>query len=63
MMRSVYEALKPGGLVYLLEYRAEDPKVPIKPLHKMTQAQAKKRWASLDSIGWRPKTSCPGSIS
>ena len=26
MMRSIYEALKPGGLVYLLEYRAEDPK-------------------------------------
>ena len=42
MMRSIYEALKPGGLVYLLEYRAEDPRVPIKPLHKMTQAQAKK---------------------
>ena len=42
MMHSIYSALKPGGLVYLLEYRAEDPRVPIKPLHKMTQAQAKK---------------------
>jgi ubiquinone/menaquinone biosynthesis C-methylase UbiE len=41
MMSSIYSALKPGGIVYLLEYRAEDPKVPIKPLHKMTQAQAK----------------------
>jgi len=52
MMRSIYEALKPGGLVYLLEYRSEDPKVPIKPLHKMTQAQAKKemRFVGLDWV-------------
>lgn len=42
MMQSIYSALRPGGVLYLLEYRAEDPKVPIKPLHKMTQAQAKK---------------------
>ena len=40
MMQSIYHALKPGGVIYLLEYRAEDPAVPIKPLHKMTQAQA-----------------------
>lgn len=45
MMRSIREALKPGGVVYLLEYRAEDQRVPIKPLHKMTQAQAKKEMA------------------
>lgn len=45
MMRSIREALKPGGIVYLLEYRAEDQRVPIKPLHKMTQAQAKKEMA------------------
>lgn len=40
MMQSICHALKPGGVIYLLEYRAEDPAVPIKPLHKMTQAQA-----------------------
>lgn len=40
MMQSIFHALKPGGIVYLLEYRAEDPDVPIKPLHKMAQAQA-----------------------
>jgi SAM-dependent methyltransferase len=40
MMQSVFYALRPGGRVYLIEYRAEDPKVPIKPLHKMTEAQA-----------------------
>lgn len=39
MMQSIIYALKPKGRVYLLEYRAEDPAVPIKPLHKMTEAQ------------------------
>jgi SAM-dependent methyltransferase len=41
MLDSLYHALKPGGRIYLLEFRAEDPRVPIKPLHKMTEAQAK----------------------
>lgn len=45
MMRGLVQALKPGGKVVLLEYRAEDPGVPIKPLHKMTEAQAKKEMA------------------
>lgn len=35
-------ALKPGGQLVLIEYRGEDPRVPIKPLHKMTEAQARK---------------------
>ena len=34
-------ALKPGGRLVLLEYRAEDPNVPILPEHKMTKAQVK----------------------
>jgi len=32
-------ALKPGGRVAALEFRGEDPAVPIKPKHKMTKAQ------------------------
>ena len=32
-------ALKPGGRVVALEFRGEDPAVPIKPKHKMTKAQ------------------------
>ena len=40
--RSMLEALKPGGTLYLIEYRAEDNKVPIKAVHKMTQKQAVK---------------------
>jgi ubiquinone/menaquinone biosynthesis C-methylase UbiE len=35
------DALKPGGRLVLLEYRAEDPEVPIRPEHKMTKAQVK----------------------
>lgn len=42
MMRSVYNALKSGGKVILIEYRAEDPSVPIKRLHKMSEEQARK---------------------
>ena len=41
MLASLYRALKPGGQVFLLEFRGEDPNVPIKPLHKMTEAQAR----------------------
>jgi ubiquinone/menaquinone biosynthesis C-methylase UbiE len=42
MMHNLKEALVPGGRVFLVEYRKEDPSIPIKPLHKMTEAQARK---------------------
>ena len=41
MLRHLRESLKPGGRLVLLEYRKEDPKVPIKPEHKMSVAEAK----------------------
>ena len=41
MLASIVRALRPGGRVVLVEYRAEDPTVPIKPLHKMTEEQAR----------------------
>ena len=41
MLQRMREALKPGGRLALWEYRAEDPNVPILPLHKMTKAQVK----------------------
>ena len=50
MLASIKAALKKGGRIYLLEFRAEDPKVPIKPHHKMTEAQARKE---LESAGFR----------
>ncbi len=45
MMAGIVKALKPGGRVAFVEYRGEDPKVPIKRLHKMTEAQVKKETA------------------
>jgi ubiquinone/menaquinone biosynthesis C-methylase UbiE len=47
MLQSIRSALKPGGIIYLLEYRAEDRNVPIKPLHKMSAAQAIKEFETL----------------
>ena len=41
MLQRIKEALKPGGRLVLLEYRAEDPDVPILAEHKMTKAQVK----------------------
>jgi ubiquinone/menaquinone biosynthesis C-methylase UbiE len=41
MLRRMRDALKPTGRLVLLEYRAEDPRVPIRPEHKMSVAQAK----------------------
>jgi len=46
MMQSIVRALKPGGRVVQVEYRAEDPNVPIKPHHKMTIEQAKREMAA-----------------
>ena len=40
IIMSVRTALKPNGKIYLIEYRGEDPRVPIKAVHKMTEAQA-----------------------
>lgn len=40
MARAMLNALKPGGRLYLVEYRMEDPDVPIKTVHKMSEAQA-----------------------
>lgn len=40
ILQSIHAALKPCGAIYLLEYPAEDPRVPIKPLHRMTKGQA-----------------------
>lgn len=41
MMSALCRALKPGGRVAFVEYRREDPNVPIKLVHKMTEAQVR----------------------
>ena len=42
MMASIKNAMRPDAELYLIEYRAEDPTVPIKEVHKMTEEQAVK---------------------
>lgn len=42
MIAAVCRRLKPGGRIAFVEYRAEDPEVPIKRLHKMTEAQIRR---------------------
>ena len=42
MMENICKGLKPGGRVAFVEFRGEDPNVPIKLLHKMTEAQVRK---------------------
>jgi precorrin-6B methylase 2 len=42
MTQTMAEALKPGGRIVFVEYRKEDPRVPIKEVHKMSEAQVKK---------------------
>ena len=44
MLWEIRRALKPTGVVALLEYREEDPSVPIKPLHKMSKRQIMKEY-------------------
>src|SRR5439155_8885123 len=58
MTQAMVKALKPGGRLVFVEYRLEDPTVPIKLVHKMTQKQVIKemephalRWVgTLDSL-------------
>ncbi len=42
MLAAMRQALKPSGMIVLIEYRAEDARVPIKPLHKMSRQQVMK---------------------
>ena len=45
------ESLKSGGQLVLVEYRAEDPDVPIKRLHKMSEVQVKQEMAAI-GLDW-----------
>jgi precorrin-6B methylase 2 len=45
MIRKMIAGLKKGGRIVFVEYRAEDPNVPIKAVHKMSEAQVKKEMA------------------
>jgi precorrin-6B methylase 2 len=47
MGEALVDALRPGGQLVLIEYRAEDPTVPIKALHKMSEEQVRREMTAL----------------
>jgi len=46
MMEAICRGLKPGGRVIFVEFKKEDPKVPVKLVHKMAEAQVRKEMAA-----------------
>ncbi len=44
MLKAIRKSLKPAGRIALVEFRAEDPNVPIKPEHKMSKQQILKEF-------------------
>jgi precorrin-6B methylase 2 len=51
MMQNICRAVKPGGRVVWVEFRLEDESVPIKTVHKMSEAQVKKE-AAVHPLEW-----------
>ena len=58
-LQSIVRALKPGGRVVFVEYRAEDANVPIKRVHKMSEAQVRREAAQLSLVWERTANSLP----
>ena len=57
MLAAIHRATRPGGRLVLVEYRAEEPDIPIRPLHTMTEAQAR---LEVESAGFRFVENVPG---
>ncbi len=61
MALSMLAALKPGGKLVLVEFRSEDPTVPIKTIHKLSKSQAIKEFKAagfifdknIDNLPWQ----------
>jgi SAM-dependent methyltransferase len=51
MVAALCRALKPGGRMVFVEFRAEDPDVPIKRVHKMSEAQMRKEMGA-QPLAW-----------
>lgn len=59
VMTKVRHALKPGGRVVFVEYRKEDPQIPIKEVHKMSVDQLKKEMNVIGLVHLRTVESLP----
>ncbi|MBC8058698.1 MAG: class I SAM-dependent methyltransferase [Rhizobiales bacterium] len=59
VLASIVRALKPGGRVVFVEYRAEDARVPIKALHKMSEAQVRREASALPLVWERTAGGLP----
>lgn len=59
VIESLVRALKPGGHIAYVEYRLEDPRVPIKALHKMSEAQVRKEAANHSLVWERTASTLP----
>lgn len=57
MLAAIRRATRPGGRLVLVEYRGEDPDIPIRRLHTMTEAQAR---MEVEANGWRFVRNVPG---
>ena len=57
MLRSIRRSLKPGGELVLVEYRKEDPTIPIAPTHRMSVADARKE---VEAVGFTFERVVPG---
>ena len=61
MLKSMKNALKENGRIYLIEYRGEDKSIPIKTIHKMSEKQAVKEMEfagfrlikNIDNLPWQ----------
>jgi ubiquinone/menaquinone biosynthesis C-methylase UbiE len=52
MTESMVKSLKRGGRLVFIEFRMEDPQVPIKLVHKLSEAQVKKEMAPFPQMEW-----------
>ncbi len=59
VLQSLYKALKPNGKLLLLEYRKEDPSIPIKELHKLSVQQSNKELAANGFVLYQRKEFLP----
>jgi ubiquinone/menaquinone biosynthesis C-methylase UbiE len=59
MMAAIVRSLAPGGRLALVEYREEDPNLPIHPLHKMTEAQARREMEAAGLVLLETRTHLP----